>query len=90
MESGLDRGDCLLGNLVAAVESAEDDAFGVGFGGVDFAALDARRDESHADRGVWLAGREVFAGDGEVERVAVKCLTVDLDGSCCDHINVFG
>lgn len=86
----MDRGDRLLGGFVAVVESAEDDAFGVGFGGDDLSVFNRGGNQTHADRGVGLAVREVFARYGEVEGVAVKCLSVDLEWIGGVHINVFG
>ena len=85
MKSGLDRGDGLLGRGVGSGERAEADRFGVGFGGDDFAVLDAGWDEAAGDAGVWLAVGQIFARDGEVQAVAVKCLAVDLEWVGGEH-----
>ena len=89
MEGLLDRADGGLRGGVGSGEGAERDAEGVGVCGDHLAVLDARGDEAHGDMGVGAVVGVVAPGDGEVEAVAVKCLAVDLDWSCCKHINIF-
>ena len=89
MQGGLDRANGLLGGGVGACEGAERNAFGVGVGGEDLAVGDGCGDEAHGDMGIGGAVAVVFAGDGEVEGVAVKCLAVDLEWVGGEHGSVY-
>ena len=87
----MDRADGLLGRLVATCQRSERNADGGFVCGEDFAVLDAGRDKAHGDIGVGAAVGVVFARDGEVEGVAVKCLAVFKgDGIGGDHVSVVG
>lgn len=82
----MDRGDGLLGGLIRSGERAEGDAKRGRVGGFDCPVCDARGDEAHGDLGVGGPASVVFAGDGEVERVAVVGFAVDFDGVGSVHI----
>ena len=56
-------------------------------GGNRFGGGDAGGGQEQVDAGVRRAVAVIFAGDGEVERVAVKCLAVDLDWVGGDHVD---
>ena len=99
MQGGLDGGDGgLLGGVVDFGELAAQEAASglrglLGAGGdcitlvVGGGGSDAGGGQEQVDAGVWRAAAVIFAGDGEVERVAVKCLAVDLDWVGCDHMD---
>ena len=99
MEGGLDGGDGgLLGGVVDFGEaSAQEAASGLrgllGAGGdcitlvVGGGGSDAGGGQEQVDAGVRRAVAVIFAGDGEVERVAVKCLAVDLERVGGEHMD---
>ena len=99
MESGLDGGNggdlSGVGDFgeLAAQEAASGLRGLLGAGGdcitlvVGGGGSDAGRGQEQVDAGVWRAAAVIFAGDGEVERVAVKCLAVDLEWVGCDHMD---
>ena len=85
MQCRADFGDGGEGGFVGTGETAEGDVDAVVLGFDDFITVNPRGDETGGDAGLGLAVGDVFAVDGEVERIPVVGLTVDFDWVGGEH-----